>query len=170
VDQLTNLVGALALAVTDAQRHEMARASGLGDSAAAAVVTLGEYPGLSVAALAGIVGLTHSATVRLADDLERRGLVLRAPGGDRRSVGLRLTADGAAMRARLMAARTEVLGRATAAVVEDDRAAFARGVARALEALTTSRAAADHICRMCDEEACGRDACPVEQRAVALTP
>jgi DNA-binding MarR family transcriptional regulator len=169
MDQLSNLVGALALALTDAQRREMARASGLGESAAAAVVTLGEYPGLSVAALAGIIGLTHSATVRLADDLGRRGLVRRSPGGDRRSVGLRLTDDGAALRLRLMAARAGVLRRATEAVAADDRAAFARGVTSVLEALTTGRAAADHICRLCDEGACGRDACPVERRAVALT-
>jgi drug/metabolite transporter (DMT)-like permease/DNA-binding MarR family transcriptional regulator len=149
MDQLSNLVGALALAVTDAQRREMAEASGLGESAAAAVVTLGEYPGLSVAALAGIVGLTHSATVRLADDLGRRGLVLRTAGADRRSVGLRLTEDGAALRARLMAARAEVLRRATEAVAEGDRTVFTRGVTRVLRRsrqaglpLTTSAACA----------------------------
>jgi MarR family transcriptional regulator, negative regulator of the multidrug operon emrRAB len=85
VDQLSNLVGALALAVTDAQGREMAEASGLGESAAAAVVTLGEYPGLSVAALAGIVGLTHSATVRLADDLEPAGSC--RPDGSRARTG-----------------------------------------------------------------------------------
>jgi DNA-binding MarR family transcriptional regulator len=169
VDQLTNLVGALALAVSDAQGRDMRRTSGLGESAVAAVVTLGEAPGLPVAALAGIVGLTHSATVRLADDLSRRGLLRREPGPDRRSVGLTLTAEGAALRHRLMAARADVLRRATAAVPRDDRDAFARGVTRILEALTTGRTEADHICRLCDEDACGRDDCPVERRAVALS-
>jgi MarR family transcriptional regulator, negative regulator of the multidrug operon emrRAB len=169
VDQLTNLLGALALAVTDAQSREMQAASGLSGSAVAALVTLGECPGLSVAGLAGIVGLTHSATVRLVDDLGRRGLVLREPGADRRSVGVGLTAEGEAMRVRVMAARAAVLGRAMDGLGGAEREVFARGVVGMLERLTTSRAAADHICRLCDEEACGRDDCPVERRAVALS-
>lgn len=169
MDQLTNLLGALALAVADVQGREMQEASGLGGSAVAAVVTLGEYPGLSVAELASIVGLTHSATVRLVDDLARRELVRRQAGADRRSVGLALTADGEAMRRRLMAARAAVLSDATEGFSGADRDAFARGVVRVLERLTTSRRVADHICRLCDEEACGRDACPVERRAVALS-
>ena len=169
MDQLTNLLGALAVAVGDAQRREMMRASGLGESAVAAVVTLGECRGLSVAGLAGIVGLSHSATVRLVDDLARRGLVRRQAGEDRRSVGIALTAEGEAMRARLMAARAAVLLDAMDGLPGAEREAFARGVARVLERLTTSRTVADHICRLCDEEACGRNDCPVERRAVALT-
>jgi DNA-binding MarR family transcriptional regulator len=169
VDQLTNLLGALALAVADAQEREMHLASGLSASAVAAVVTLGECPGLSVAGLAGIVGLTHSATVRLVDDLEERGLVRRRAGADRRSVGLGLTAEGEAMWARLLAVRAAVLSDAMEGLSGDDRDAFARGVAGVLERLTTSRLVADHICRLCDEEACGRDDCPVERRAVALS-
>ena len=169
MDQLTNLLGALALAVTDAQGREMQAASGLGASSVAAVVTLGESPGLSVTGLAGILGLTHSATVRLVDDLARRGLVARLAGADRRSVGLALTAGGAAMRVRVMEARAAVLGHAVEAVPGADREAFARGVVAVLEHLTVSRATADHICRLCDEQACGRDDCPVERRAVALS-
>ncbi len=169
MDQLTNLLGALALAVADAQEREMQSASGLSLSAVAAVVTLGECPGLSVAGLAGIVGLTHSATVRLVDDLTRRGLVLRAAGSDRRSVGVVLTAEGTALRGRVMAARAAVLVRAMEGVARADREAFARGVVEVLERLTTSRLVADNICRLCDEETCGRDDCPVERRAVALS-
>jgi DNA-binding MarR family transcriptional regulator len=169
MDRRANLLGALALALTDAQMREMQAGSGLGASAVAALVTLGEPPALSVAALAAILGLTHSATVRLADDLGRRGLVLRGRGADRRAVGLHLTPEGAALRQRLISARAGVLEDALAAVPAPDRAAFERAVTQMLEALTTGRAAADHLCRLCDETACGGAACPVERRAVALS-
>jgi DNA-binding MarR family transcriptional regulator len=169
MDRTANLLGALALAISDAQTQAMEAASGLGRSATATLVTLGEYPGLSVAALAAILGLSHSATVRLVDDLERRDVVQRKPGADRRSVGLGLTAAGMGLRTRAMQARADVLVRSLAAVPPDDREVLTRVLSRILEELTTSRTAADHICRLCDEDACGRDDCPVERRAVALT-
>jgi DNA-binding MarR family transcriptional regulator len=169
MDRTANLLGALALAISDAQTQAMEAASGLGRRATATLVTLGEYPGLSVAALAAILGLTHSATVRLVDDLERRDVVQRRPGADRRSVGLGLTAAGMSLRAGAMQARADMLVRSLAAVPADDREILTRVLSRILEELTTSRTAADHICRLCDEDACGRDDCPVERRAVALT-
>lgn len=169
MDRPTNLLGALALALTDTTLRAMQTESRLGPSAVAALVTLGAPPAPSVAALAAILGLTHSATVRLADDLGRRGLVLRGRGADRRAVGLHLTPEGAVLRQRLLAARAAVLEDALAAVPEPERAAFERAVTQVLEALTTGRAAADHLCRFCDEAACGGEACPVERRAVALS-
>lgn len=169
MDQFTNLLGALALAVMDAQLKEMEKVSGLRASGAAAVVTIGETPGLSIAELASILGLTHSATVRLVDDLGRRGLVLREPARDRRSIRVGLTAQGQAMRRRLMAARATILGHAVEGLAGPEREALARGVTGILERLTTSRAAADHICRLCDEKACGGKDCPVERRAIALS-
>lgn len=169
LDRTVNLLGALALAISDAQMQAMEAASGLGRSATAALVTLGEYPGLTVAALAAILGLSHSATVRLVDDLERRGVVQRSPGADRRSVGLSLTSAGTGLRASAMQARADVLVRSLAAVPPEDRKMLTRVLSRVLEELTTSRTAADHICRLCDEDACGRDDCPVERRAVALS-
>jgi MarR family transcriptional regulator, negative regulator of the multidrug operon emrRAB len=169
MDRLANLLGALALALTDAQMRGMEAASGLGASATAAIVTLGEYPGLSVAGLSAVVGLSHSATVRLADDLERRGLVRRVPGTDRRSVGLVLTEDAFTLRTSVMQARAGVLVHALETVSPGDREVLSRVITRLLEELTTSRSVADHICRLCDEGACGRDDCPVERRAVEVS-
>ena len=169
MDRTANLLGALALAISDAQTQAMEVASSLGRSATATLVTLGEYPGLSVAALAATVGLSHSATVRLVDDLERRGVVQRTPGADRRSVGLGLTGAGMDLRARVMQSRADVLERSLAEVPPADREMLTQVLSRILEDLTTSQTAADHICRLCDEDACGRDDCPVERRAVALS-
>jgi hypothetical protein len=73
------------------------------------------------------------------------------------------------LRTRAMQARADVLVRSLADMPPDDREVLTRVLSRILEELTTSRTAADHICRLCDEDACGRDDCPVERRAVALT-
>ncbi|WP_210528331.1 MarR family winged helix-turn-helix transcriptional regulator [Rubellimicrobium arenae] len=146
----------------------MQASADLGPSALGALVTLGEYPGESLGGLSRILGLTHSATVRLADDLERRGLVQREGKADRRSVGLLLTEQGIALRSAAMRARAEVLEGAVSVLEDDERGALERGMARLLQNFATSRAVADHICRLCDEEACGRNNCPVERRAVEI--
>ncbi len=67
-----------------------------------------------------------------------------------------------------MRARVDVLDGALAALAAEQRAAFNVGVVRLFESLTTSRDVADHIFRLCDEEACGRDHRPVKRRAVKL--
>ncbi len=51
-------------------------------------------PGLSQSRLARAVGLDRSSLVPVLDGLERRGLLERGPGPDRRSNALRLTAAG----------------------------------------------------------------------------
>jgi DNA-binding MarR family transcriptional regulator len=168
MDRLSNLLGALALAVSDEQARRMQAAVDLGPSALASLVTLGEYPGESITTLSRILDLTHSATVRLVDDLERRGLVHRQPGLDRRAVGLVLSPRGLALRSVAMQARAAALGAALAGLGPEERASLERCVTHLLNNLTTSRRAADHICRLCDEVACGLDDCPVECRAREL--
>ncbi len=165
MNRLPNLLGALALAITDEQLRRMQATVDLGPSALGALVTLGEYPGESLGALSRVLGLTHSSTVRLADDLERRGLAVRQGRADRRSVGLVLTEQGLALRSAAMRARADVLEGAVSALGDDEQAALERALTRLLRSLTTSREASDHICRLCDEEACGHDDCPVERRA-----
>ena len=49
-----------------------------------------------------------------------------------------------------------------------DQARLAPLVDALLAALTPDVRTADHICRLCDEDACGLDDCPVERRARAL--
>jgi DNA-binding MarR family transcriptional regulator len=167
-DRLSNLLGALALAVVDAQEDRLRAASGLGPSAAAAVNTLAESPGETVAGLATVLELTHSATVRLVDDLERRGLLARRPGTDRRSVALHLTKQGMALRTAMVDARAQALAGTLADLGPAEREALDGLVTALLRRLTTGRQVADHICRLCDEAACGREDCPVERRAVEL--
>jgi MarR family transcriptional regulator, negative regulator of the multidrug operon emrRAB len=161
-----NLVGALALAIAD--RLAEAAEPGLGGSAAQALATLhGEAAGASIDALARIVGLTHSGTVRLVDRLAGAGLVERRTGADARSTSLYLTPAGRRVARRTLARREAAIQSVLAGLSRADRSALARVSETVLADLATdlvTAADADRrICRLCDTEACGRrrGTCPV---------
>ncbi|TKV70453.1 MarR family winged helix-turn-helix transcriptional regulator [Rhizobium sp. AU243] len=168
-DVTSNLLGALALSLTDEILAASRRISGLSPSACAAVVTLGPYPDTTIKLLARALGLTHSVTVRLVDDLVANGLIKRQPGRDRREVTLRLTAKGGALRARIISARSAVLDEALGALDAPSKQGLGDALAAMLTRLTRDRARADHMCRLCDENTCVPDFCPVEREAVRLT-
>ena len=165
IDRTANLLGALALALTDRMTEEIQTRAMHGAAAPAAVVSIGVDPGLSVGALAQTVGLTHSATVRLVDRLARDGLVERRGGMDGRSVGLRLTRRGAARRRAILKGRHQILSEALAVLPTGDQAALTPLIEALLGAMTQDRQQADHICRLCDEDVCPEATCPVEGAA-----
>ncbi|RCW87887.1 MarR family winged helix-turn-helix transcriptional regulator [Phyllobacterium bourgognense] len=168
-DITPNLLGAFALSLTDEILAAGRKASGLSPSACAAVVTLGPYPGTTIKLLARTLGLTHSVAVRLVEDLVSGGLVQRKSGKDRREVALRLTAKGRALRARIVTARDQVLRDALASIDASSMQLLGKILATMLTHLTRNRAHADHICRLCDEDICVSEICPVEREAVRLT-
>jgi MarR family transcriptional regulator, negative regulator of the multidrug operon emrRAB len=101
-----NLLGALALAVSDGIGEATeGQADGLARSEPAALVTLAHYPGQSVAALAGTLGLTHSGAVRLADRLVAAGWARRVSAGPGRTLALYLTESGRLGASRVVARR-----------------------------------------------------------------
>lgn len=70
------------------------------------LMALGGGETLSVKELAGVLQLSEAATSRAADQMVRRGLLARKEcAEDRRSRRLELTAEGAALRERVIAAR-----------------------------------------------------------------
>jgi DNA-binding MarR family transcriptional regulator len=168
IDPLPNLLGAFALALSGSQLAAARKASELGGTATAAVISLGLYDGETIGALARVIGVTHSVAVRLTGELVAEGLVERVSGHDKREVGLRLTAAGHAMRARVLAARADAIGGFLGAIGETERESLRDIVSAMLVKATTSRRVADHLCRLCDEGACGGSQCPVERRACAI--
>lgn len=80
---------------------------------------------------------------------------------------MRLTAPGVARAAAIRDARASVLSSALAVLAPAHRRDLAAAVDELLAAVTSSRWDADHLCLLCDEEACGGEACPVERAAVA---
>src|SRR5437764_6850861 len=77
-----NMLGALALAVTDGLHERLVAADERGLSATAALIHLRLRPGENIDFLARVLDISHPATVRLVDRLEADGLVERRPGPD----------------------------------------------------------------------------------------
>jgi DNA-binding MarR family transcriptional regulator len=167
VDQPANLLGALALAISDRQAEAVVRVAGDASSAAAlnALQEFLEAP--SVDLLRQVLGLTHSGTVRLLDRLEAQGLVARGPGPDARTASVRLTRKGGAAARRVSAARAAVLEQALAGLDDRQRAALGQAFGEVLTQLIREPGATRWTCRLCDTKACGRpeDRCPVANEA-----
>jgi DNA-binding MarR family transcriptional regulator len=161
--RVENIFGAMSLALVDKMQQAFAADAGLGASAAAAVIQIGTAPGLSVEQLRRIVALSHSATVRLVDQLAANGLVERGGSGDgdRRAKPLRLTAAGEALFRRCLASRRAVIGRAVGRLDAEETRSLAELVEKLLPALVDPGDDGDVVCRVCDEMACVPERCPI---------
>lgn len=156
-----NLLGALGLALADAQTSQLATSSGLAPTDAAAVNAVGLEPGCSIGTVRVALGITHPGTVRTIDRLVATGLVERRAGVDGRTVSLHLTEAGEGTWQRQTAARLGWLERTLADLPATERADVERVVSALLAALTGDADAAERTCRLCDERQCPQDRCPV---------
>ena len=164
-----NLLGTLALAVTGRVEAAVEAAAPHGPSAPAALCALEGYlGGEPIDALARVLGLTHSGAVRLVDRLAGAGLVERRRGADGRSVAVTLTAAGGRAATEIRAVRESALAGALAALDGGERRALTELNEKLLAGLTSDRASARRMCRLCDSEACGheRGICPVTEAVV----
>jgi DNA-binding MarR family transcriptional regulator len=168
--QAANLVGALALALSDRLEVAVTDAARLAESDAIALSALHHFldsPRIDV--LAQALGLTSPGTVRLVDRLERAGLVRREPGGDGRVTSVVLTAAGRRRARAVTRARTALLDQALTGLSAAERQQFAGLVGKILAGLVRPPGATRWTCRLCDGVACGRPAgrCPVYEAAKA---
>lgn len=164
---LENLLGALALSVTDV----MSEAAEPGGQLAEALVLVALRPGLSIKRLAERLRLSHPGAVRLVDRLEAAGWAARSPAADRRAVCLTLTEAGLRELERLRNVRASRLAWVAEVLSPDERQALAPIVEKLLRRLTTDLIAAYANCRLCDTPACEARGCPVEAEARArFTP
>jgi DNA-binding MarR family transcriptional regulator len=182
IARLTNLVGAWSLAVADRVTVAAAAAAGRGGQAPAALVALHEFAdGSTIDHLRKVLGISHSAAVRLIDGLDADGYVKRAVHtDDRRSVALTLTPAGRKTATRILQARHEAVHSTLEGLSEQER----RSLIPLAESLTAqlvdlklgerakrSAPPSGWLCRLCDFDACGRPRglCPAAQRARART-
>jgi MarR family transcriptional repressor of emrRAB len=160
-----NLVGALGLALAD--RLAEATTPDASCSAAEALVTLHRRgAGSTIDALAGVVGLSHSGTVRLADRLAATDMVERRRGADQRSTALYLTPAGHRAARRVLARREAGVQFVLGLLTVDQQRELADLAAVILGRLGAAPEAERRLCRLCDLEACGRPQgeCPVAPR------
>ncbi len=164
--RLENLLGALAVGLSDTISSAVATTTGHAGAMGAALATLAQEPGLSIEQLRAPLGRTQSATVRVVDQLVAEGHAERRPGRDQRSIAVVLTAKGAEAAARVLASRERALRDAVGALTPGERKALTAALEKVLARITTDRAHADQICRLCDLAACPEPACPVELAAL----
>jgi MarR family transcriptional regulator, negative regulator of the multidrug operon emrRAB len=163
-----NLLGALSLAVADRLEEATRAAAARGGSAPAALAALDTFlEGSSIDAVRKPLGLSHSAAVRLVDRLAAGGLVRRGAGEDGRSVRVFLTPAGRHAAAEVHSRRTEALAAVLLPLDAAERDQLTRLHEKLLAGLTSGRADAGRICRLCDSGACGHKEgrCPVTQAA-----
>lgn len=180
LDRLANLLAAWSLAVADRIAADAAAAAGRGGQAPAALVALDQFAeGSTIERLSSVLGLTHSATVRLVDALVADGHVARRRRrGDRRAVAIGLTPSGRAAARRISRARGKAVREAVGGLTAPQRRALTAMAERLTGDLAALRLkqrsvgelpAGGWLCRLCDFEACGRPEgrCPAAARAAA---
>ena len=159
----TNLLGALALALVDRLNEALVQGANRNLSSAAALVFIHGRPGETIDFLARVLGLSHSATVRVVDRLEADRFVERRSGTDRRSVALFLTAAGQAAAVETLNRRSQVLAHALSTLSSSERKQMTELVEKVLVGLTDDGWTAWHTCRLCDVPACNRPTyCPID--------
>jgi DNA-binding MarR family transcriptional regulator len=165
-----NVLGALALVLTDRIEDAVEDAAAQAATAATALSALVHVlpPEPSIDLVRQVLGLTHSGTVRLVDRLEQAALVQRTPGPDRRTAAVRLTAAGRRAATRVSGRRAEVLQDALATLDGEEQEQLAALAGRVLAGLRRDPTAdpapvTRWACRLCDTAACGRadGRCPV---------
>ncbi len=169
-ERTANLLGALALSLTDRTVEAIAAAGGRSGAGAAALSALHHFlDGPSIDRLRQVLGLTSSGTVRLVDRLEQDGYVRRESGADGRATLVRLTPAGERAARAVTDARTRVLADALAALSPGDRGRLADLISPVLAGLVRGPGATRWLCRLCDLGACGRaeGRCPVANEAAA---
>jgi MarR family transcriptional repressor of emrRAB len=162
-----NMLGALALALTDRIAARARAESGLHESAASALIAIANHPGEPVETIRRALGLTHSGAVRLVDGLEAAGLVERGRSDrDARAIALWPTSTGERTASEILAARAELLEPVLAGMGKADRKAIVALLETALAGLTDNGDRARSICRFCEEAICRPLGCPVERAAL----
>jgi DNA-binding MarR family transcriptional regulator len=154
-----NLVGALALLAGEAVQDAAERSTGHGGQAAAALVVIGDQPGLSGEDLRAALRLSQPGVTHLVSRLVAAGWVERGRGPDARTHALTLTAAGRAAVEELLQARRAALHSLIQPLDAGEREQLAAIAAKLLAARTTGRADLVRLCRLCERPACDR--CPV---------
>lgn len=161
-----NLLGALAVAISDRLDDQLKSHPNQTNSSAAALHLLGVFEGCSNSQLSAALKLSHPATVRLIDKLETDGMVASKPGTDRRSVALCLTTAGRKRVRAILQERCVALEAIVNALSALQRTQLDGIAETLLRSLTTTPVEGAHICRLCDEIACPPERCPVHSEAV----
>jgi MarR family transcriptional regulator, negative regulator of the multidrug operon emrRAB len=161
--RISNVVGALALAIVDGFSIDVSAGSGLPPFDAAALNVIGFQPDCSIRTLAAMLQLSHPGAVRCVDRLELGGLVERRQGADHRTVALRLTRTGRARWNALRDARMAWLTNLIGELPTQQQQQLGDVAAVLLKQLAPTTEVSDRVCRLCDETVCTPEHCPIAE-------
>jgi len=161
--RLGNLLGALALSIHDAMADALAQQGTGYGSDSFALVLLAQAKTLRCDQLAKQLALAPSSVARLVDRLERADWVQRSSGEDKRTVMLSLTAQGEQQAEQILVARRAPLEKLVGKLCAKEQHSLCQLSEKLLTALTPDALCAVRNCRLCDEEACHLEHCPVER-------
>ena len=156
-----NLLATFAGEVTERVTAEVKNHPNQTDSAAAALNVIGFWEGCTNAELSRALRLSHTATVRLVDKLEARGLVESRSGKDKRAVHFYLTKEGEAAVQPILMARCAAVDGYLGALTAAEQDQLAGLLDKLMRPLATDGFAISHICRLCNLTACPPDQCPM---------
>jgi DNA-binding MarR family transcriptional regulator len=157
-----NILGALAVLIQDRVEGAWQSFLDLSPMAAAALVQIEGEPGCPIELVAGRIGLTHSATVRVVDKLAERGLVEKDRARkDARAQSLKLNKAGKRTAQQLHAARNQVTDDLLAGLDATQRTALESAISAILYRTVEPGREADVTCRVCDDRRCSPDICPI---------
>lgn len=158
-----NILGTLSVLIQDRVESAWQSALDLSPMAAAAIVQTEGNPGCSIEQVATRIGLSHSATVRVIDKLVERGLIEKDRARkDARQQSLALGKAGKRLAQQLHAIRNDVTDALLAGMDEGQVAALHQAVCRILGQAVTSAREGDVVCRVCDEQRCRPEICPIQ--------
>lgn len=162
-NRAANVLAAFALALTDKVSTAIRDDAGRSDMSSAALIQIGFEPGMSIERLRLAVGLSHSAMVRVIDQLQADGLVTRerSSTGDSRVASLSLTRAGDVQMRSALAARARVTEPALQPLTVQECQTLLNLLEKALPALVKTQVDQEVVCRLCDLDACPQDCCPV---------
>ena len=163
-----NLIGTLALKIHDMQVEAATDVSGMSPTACACLISVAHQDSpQTISDIAAICNLSHSAAVRVVENLEKSGYLNKTTlKSDGRKVSVELTSDGYEMRDRILKARRSAIEPALSKFSRSDWKVIEWAAGFILADMTESRLESEQICRLCDADACGGLNCPVEKKAL----
>jgi MarR family transcriptional regulator, negative regulator of the multidrug operon emrRAB len=159
MNRTTNLLGVVALAVTDRIEGTARDILSHAGETPAALVIIGYGFGPSNDRLRRILGLSHPGTVRLVDRLVADGLVERREGRDKRAIALYLTKRGKALREELLKGRLAAIRPLLSSFTDAEEETFAALLHKMLSAMNPTDMERRTLCRLCDDRVCSN--CPI---------
>ena len=160
---LKNLLGAFTTTIASNIEMEVAELDGRSLSHEAALVAINNHPNDGIEMLSKVLGLTHSGSVRLVNNLVHDGFVDRHRSKiDARAVVLCVTDAGRARANKILLAREKITSSVLDVLGENEKETIVPILETILSAMTGNVVEARRICRFCDEGVCRKAGCPVE--------